>query len=152
MDWKSKINSVILIFLILLSLASALTIGGIITQEQLNATDIQAIDLEPQIESKEKTKNQIRVWFSYFSLEETGNDYKVVRNTNVAVYNLNNYNSCRESGNSKTNCITIAKAELISQAKRLISGEKTYLEELQSQDYSSEITVNDFDITNNDLE
>ncbi len=153
MDWKSKINSVVLIFFCLLVTASALTLGQIITQEQLNNTDIQATSLEPEIIRKEKTSSQVRVWFSYFSLDENteAGTYEVIRKNNVAVYPLENYNQCRQTENSRADCIAQGKAEIISQAKTLIRGEKASLEELQGTDYSNEINIEDFDITDNDL-
>lgn len=157
MDWKSKINSVVLIFFCLMAVASALTIGQVLTQEQINGTDIQATSLEPEIESKEKTNSQVRVWFSYFTLEELEDGiYKVKRKTNVAVYNLDEYKDCRKKGETEADCknryIPKGRASMISQAKTLIKGEKASLEELQGQDYSSEITAEDFDISDKDLQ
>ncbi len=152
MNWISKINSVVLIFFCLMAVASALTIGGIITQQQLNTINIQTTDLEPEIESKEKAITEIRVWFSYFTLEELEDGtYEVQRQTDVAVYSLKNYNSCRENGNSKEDCIALGRASMISQAKSIIRGEKSHLEGMQGQDYTNEITAEDFDISDNDL-
>ncbi len=153
MDWKSKINMVILVFLIgIIATASALTIGQIITRQQFEETNIQTTDLEPVVESKEKTDSQIRVWFSYFSLEENGEDYEVIRKTSAAIFKFRKYNDCRALGGTKAQCVTQGKAELISQAKSIIRNEKTELKELQIIDYTHEITANDFDIKNADLD
>ena len=153
MDWKSKINSVGFVFLIvMIAGVSALTVGGILTQQQLDGIDVQATDLEPEVVSKEKNSKQIRVWFSYLTLEDLENGtYEVQRKTNVVVYSLSTYNACRESGSNKADCIALGKSSMIAQAKSLIRGEKSYLEELQGQDYSDEISVDDFAITDNDL-
>ena len=153
MDWKSKINSVGFVFLIvMIAGVSALTVGGILTQQQLDGIDVQATSLEPEVVSKEKTNSQVRVWFSYFTLEDLEDGtYEVQRKTNVAVYNLSVYNACRKGGALKATCIASGRASLIAQAKSLIRGEKSYLEELQEQDYSNEITAEDFAITDNDL-
>jgi len=154
MGFKSKVNLIGFVFLIVfIATSSALTIGQILTQAQINETDIQETSLQPEIGIKEKTDNQVRVWFSYFTLEDLENGtYEVIRKNNVAVYNLENYSKCRESGETKTTCIASGKAELISQAKTIILGEKDYLEEMQGQDYSNEITAEDFEISNEDLE
>lgn len=142
---------VVVFFLMVLGFVVGQTVGTIITQQQFDSINFASRDFDIQIDSKQKTSDDIVVNISYLTLERRADGWEVVRDSTSLTYSLEDYYLCRLEGYTKENCVSDAKAELIRQAglhkKRTIS----YLDSQKTKDYIDELTAEDFNLTGEEL-
>jgi len=154
MNWKSKINLVILTTIMLCaSVGLAYTVGQIVTPKQFDNQDFLIAPLNIEVTSKEKAGDIIFVYFAYnsFDYNTTGNNWVVTRNQTRTPYSIDKYVACRKAKYTKAQCIANAKAEVKSDIITFRNNTRQWLEDQKTKEYSEEINPEDLDIPTGEL-
>ncbi len=128
------------------------TVGTIINQTTFDNQDFTVRDVDFIIDSISIESGKAVIDASYLTLvQREDRDWEVVRRPTEFTYFLEDYHLCRLEGNLKAKCVDLAEEQLIRDAKTFREKIRSGLGDNQTKSFVDELTVNDFTITNEQL-
>ena len=132
------------------------------TKQDVTDTDMETANI-PVAWGKinyETDRKNFEIYLFYPELVKEGNDFKVSKTQKIILYSLENYNECRNNGQTKIECIANAKTIIKNQANSYKEEIKEQLKFFQTEiekevvkkiDYKDELTIDDLIMTNKEL-
>jgi len=151
---KNKIILYIIGILILVGTATAIQIGDILTQNEIERIDFDAVNLNCSAIKHyiSLTTFTINTKFQCMSLERKGEKYKVIWEKWIEQYSIFRYLDCRnpasETMSDKPYCISVMKTDFLSKFNWHKSMIRKQLKKFQ---IPMDLTIGDFNITTGDL-